>query len=79
MGDFATSNDLVEYLTKINPKYGKYATPLWKGEIRSRAELANVSISTLSTYGISNIGHAENIQVYVKGEGTCELSQGSTC
>ncbi len=69
MGDFASSDNLNDYLVKINPRYGKYAAPLWDGEVRSPAELANASIRSLATFGISNMAHAENVQAHVKRAG----------
>lgn len=66
MGDFHNAADLDKYLIEISPRYSKYATDLWNSNIRSCTELANVSVTTLAKCGVSNIAHAENIEVHVK-------------
>lgn len=69
MGDFRNAADLDKYLIEISPRYSKYATDLWNSNMRSRTELANVSVTTLAKCGVSNVAHAENIQVHVKNAG----------
>jgi hypothetical protein len=69
MGDFRSAADLNKYLIEISPRYSKYATDLWDNNIRSPTELANVSVKTLAKCGVSNVAHAENIQVHVKNAG----------
>ncbi|KAL0030906.1 hypothetical protein WJX79_000280 [Trebouxia sp. C0005] len=64
MGDFCSLADLNSYLLEISPRYGKYAADLWDKNIRSPAQLANVSITHLADCGISNIAHAKTIQAY---------------
>lgn len=68
MGDFCSLADLNSYLLEISPRYGKYAADLWDKNIRSPAQLANVSITHLADCGISNIAHAKTIQAYSAGE-----------
>ena len=69
MGDFCSAADLNRYLVEISPRYSKYATDLWDNNIRSPTELASVSVTTLAKCGVSNVAHAENIQVHVKNAG----------
>lgn len=69
MGDFRSAADLNKCLIEISPRYSKYATDLWDNNIRSPTELANVSVTTLAKCGVSNVAHAENIQVHVKNAG----------
>ena len=69
MGDFRSSEELEIFLVTASARYGKYAEPLWKNEIRSRTELANVSVTSLVAGGVSNVAHAEAIQVHVKAAG----------
>ena len=51
MGDFRSAADLNKYLIEISPRYSKYAIDLWDNYIRSAAELANVSVTTLAMWG----------------------------
>lgn len=69
MGDFCSAADLKRYLIEISPRYSKYAADLWDNNIRSPTELANVPATTLAECGVSNVAHAENIQVHVKNAG----------
>ncbi|DBA80770.1 TPA: hypothetical protein ACH3X1_007997 [Trebouxia sp. C0004] len=66
-GDFRSTADLNKCLIEISPRYSKYATDLWDNHIRSPTELANVSVTTLAKCGVSNVAHAENIQVLLDG------------
>ena len=68
-GKHGRTADLNRYLIEISPRYSKYATELWNANIRSPTELANVSVTTLVKCGVSNVAHAENIQVHVKNAG----------
>ena len=66
MGDFSSEADLNQFLCGISPSYGKYAAPLWNGDIRSYAELANASVTTLAEIGI-DMAHVEIMQTHVRG------------
>lgn len=68
MGDFCYAADLNKCLIGISPRYSIYTTDLWDN-IRSPAELANMSVMTLVKRGVSNVVHAENIQAQVKHTG----------
>ena len=73
MGDFLSVTDLEQFLCGISPRYGNYAAPLWHGEIRSYAELANASATTLADVGIL-LAHVETIQAEVKTAGKCNAT-----
>lgn len=70
MGEFISEAELHSFLVAINPRYGKYAEALWNHEIRSSAELGNISVTTLVAFGLSNQAHAENVQAFIKQGGT---------
>ena len=73
MGDFPDAAYLKQFLCGISPSYGKYAASLWNGEIRSYAELANASVTTLAEVGTC-AAHAETIQAHVKRAGKCNAT-----
>ena len=73
MGDFSSEADLTKFLRGISPTYGKHAAPLWNGEIRSHAELASASVTTLAETEIP-VAHIETMQAHVKRAGMCSAT-----
>ena len=69
MGEFISQADLHSFLTAKNSRYGKYAEALWSNEVRSSAELGNMSVTTLTSLGLTNLAHAENVQAFIKEGG----------
>eukprot|EP00878_Enallax_costatus_P026274 GHUV01028174.1.p1 GENE.GHUV01028174.1~~GHUV01028174.1.p1 ORF type:complete len:171 (+),score=34.18 GHUV01028174.1:81-593(+) len=61
--DFATEQDLAEYLGRISPRYRVYADRLWRSGVASAGELATGNVDTLLEAGIAHRLHAEHIKV----------------
>lgn len=73
MGEFSSEADLNQFLCGISPNYGKHAAPLWNGEIRSYAELASASVTTLAGNGIP-VADIETMPTHVKRAGMCSAT-----
>ena len=66
---FMAKNELMQYLTSINPIYAKYTEGLWAEEVNSAAQLGNASVPVMHACGVKNPVHAGDIIAQSKATG----------
>ena len=68
---FEAKNELLQYLSSINPNYAKYTEGLWANEVNSISQLGDASLTVLQSCGVENPVHAGNIIARSEAAGKC--------
>lgn len=74
MTSFKNSGDLEQYLKRINPDYGQYATGLFSKGVTSSSQLGNASLAVWVECGVTSVQHVEDIRARSKGKGKSAVS-----